>query len=548
VNFPPANPRETSNLPFLRGASAPVAYRHGQIITRATFLAEIAELARQLPDRPYIVNLCVDRYRFTVAWAAAMLRAQITLLPTGRDAGSVATLLAGYPALYVLTDDDADDLPGRIVAYPKLSGSISANAVPAFPPDQIGAILFTSGSTGRPNPSPRRWGRLVAGSLAAGAALGIENHSGAALVATVPHAHSYGLESAVMLALQHGLLLTADRPFFPADVAAALTGPQPGVLITTPVHLRALVADAAVPVCNSPVRAGFVLSATAALSVDLAAQAEAVFNAPVFEIYGCSEAGQLATRRTTEGPIWRCLDGFRLRNDAAVTWASGPAEDDTPLADDIELTGPATFILHGRTADMVNVAGKRSSLGYLTQQLTAIEGVEDGVFVMQDDPVANAPARLAAIVVAPTLDAKTILAALRRRIDPAFLPRPLRIVDALPRNVLGKLPRAELIRLVAASPIRLDFASDHPAAAGHFPNDPIVPGAVLLDQLVAALCPTGGFSEIQSAKFHHPVRPGESVMVTHTTEGSAIRFECRLAQTGDALVLTGVLRSTSPSR
>ena len=42
------------------------------------------------------------------------------------------------------------------------------------------------------------------------------------------------------------LLLIAERPFFPADVATSLRGgPQPGLLITTPVHMRALVGDAA---------------------------------------------------------------------------------------------------------------------------------------------------------------------------------------------------------------------------------------------------------------------------------------------------------------
>ena len=52
--------------------------------------------------------------------------------------------------------------------------------------------------------------------------------------------------------------------------------------------------------------------------------------------------------------------------------------------------------------------------------------------------------RLMAFVVAPGLDGAAILAALRRRIDPAFLPRPMRFVDELPRNATGKLPREAL--------------------------------------------------------------------------------------------------------
>jgi acyl-coenzyme A synthetase/AMP-(fatty) acid ligase len=396
------------------------------------------------------------------------------------------------------------------------------------------------------------------------------------VVATVPHAHSYGLESAVMLPLQHGLLLTADRPFFPADVAAALAGDrQPGILVTTPVHLRALVGDAAMaepgpgpgPGFAAPVRAGFVLSATAPLPTDLATRGETTFQAPVFEIYGCSEAGQIATRRTIEGPVWRILDGLHLRRNEAGTWASGPHEDDVLLADEIELTGAGGFILQGRTADMVNVAGKRGSLAYLTRQLTAIEGVEDGVFLMPEDDVAGAPARLIAVAVAPRLDAATILAALRQRIDPAFLPRPLHVVGSLPRNALGKLPRSDILRLIASAPpapamalpIVLRIPADHPSGPGHFPGDPIVPGAVLLDELVAAIVPDGWTGKIETAKFHHPVRPGDTLTVTHRTDGAAIRFECRLSETGSGhpatgqpktgqLVLSGALRSSCPSR
>jgi acyl-CoA synthetase (AMP-forming)/AMP-acid ligase II len=564
-------------LPLLRDGDGPVARQDGKMISRATFLSQVRALAAQLPERTHVVNFCSDRYRFAVAWAAAMLRGQVTLLPSSRDAGSIVALQVDYPALYVLSDVVKDgSLPAPHVAYPALGGAGGGGSVPAFPPDRIAAILFTSGSTGRPNPSPRRWGRLVSASLAAGAALGVGRFEGSVLIATVPHAHSYGLESAVMLALQHGLLLTADRPFFPADVAAALDRDRlPGILVTTPVHLRALVGDAAGPGFGTSFRAGFVLSATAPLSAELAARAEAAFNAPVFEIYGCSEAGQLASRRTLDGPVWRCLDGFRLHQDAAGCWASGPDEDDVLLADQIETVGGGGFILQGRSADLVNVAGKRSSLAYLTRQLLAIEGVKDGVFLMPAGDATGVTSRLAAVVVAPGLTAAAIIGRLRGMIDDAFLPRPLRVVEALPRNDLGKLPRAELLYLAgvvpdepALSPIRLRFAADHPAASGHFPGNPVIPGAVMLDELVAALFPGGWTGDVEAAKFHHPVRPGDTVAVTHRTEAGSIRFECHLVgrpvpiavDAGDAqaarnqeppgtslLVLSGVLRAKSPS-
>jgi acyl-coenzyme A synthetase/AMP-(fatty) acid ligase len=121
-------------------------------------------------------------------------------------------------------------------------------------------------------------------------------------------------------------------------------------------------------------------------------------------------------------------------------------EQEVLLGDVIELRGRERFLLHGRTADLVNIAGKRTSLAHLNYHLNSIEGVRDGAFVMPDEEGGGVP-RLMAFVVATGVERATILDALRRRIDPAFLPRPLCFVDALPRNATGKLPRQALDEL-----------------------------------------------------------------------------------------------------
>ena len=57
---------------------------------------------------------------------------------------------------------------------------------------------------------------------------------------------------------------------------------------------------------------------------------------------------------------------------------------------------------HGRTADLVNVAGKRSSFGYLNTQLNAIPGVIDGAFFLREGLTGSTGvARLGCVVVAP---------------------------------------------------------------------------------------------------------------------------------------------------
>jgi acyl-coenzyme A synthetase/AMP-(fatty) acid ligase len=102
-------------------------------------------------------------------------------------------------------------------------------------------------------------------------------------------------------------------------------------------------------------------------------------------------------------------------------------------------------------ADLVNIAGKRSSLAYLNHQLNSIRGVLDGTFFLLDDSHASSTGvtRVAAFVVAPTLDAATLVDELRRRVEPVFLPRPLIFVERLPRNDTGKLPLEALRQLAA---------------------------------------------------------------------------------------------------
>ena len=439
-----------TDLPLLREAclDAPFARRRGGAITVRRFLADVAALAALLPDQGEVANLCQDRYRFAVGFAAALCRGQLTLLPPSESAGQLDVVLGGRRGVYCLADGD-HPVPVPVFRYPELGGGGLMGAVPAFPAGQMAAVLYTSGSTGTPQPHPRSWGLLVESAISAGRAIGADRMRGGSLIGTVPHQHSYGLESLIMLGLMHGLVLHAERPFYAHDIVAQLeAAPMPRVLATTPVHLRVLLAEPVLP----PV--SLVLSATAPLPVALAAAAEAGFAAPVREIYGCSEVGQLAARRTTEGDEWRCLDGFSLRQRGAGTFVSGVCAGggvaETRLGDIIELTDAVRFRLLGRDGDLVNIAGKRSSLMALNAQLSAIEGVEDAAFVMEED-VGDGPARLVAFVVAPGRGRAEILAALRLVLDPAFLPRRLYLMPSLPRNTLGKLTRESVTALLERS-------------------------------------------------------------------------------------------------
>lgn len=440
-----------NDLPLIRDfpADAAFAYQHGHRIGTDQFLRDVARLAAMLPERPHILNLCTDRYHFVVGFAAALLRKQINLLPPNHTPDLIAQLRHRYPGLYCLSDTAREFQLLDTVSYPgPADESQPVPPVPAIPAAQIAAIAFTSGSTGEPVAALKSWSTLVHSALAEIEHLPLRKKTGMVILGTVPPQHMYGLESTVLMAMQGGLAIHAGRPFYTVDILAELqTLPRPRALVTTPVHLRALLAESAeFPAMD------FLLCATASLPQRMAHEAEKRFAAPLHEIYGCTEAGQIAIRRSVESLIWRPFRGLVLRQDAQGTWVrGGHVEQEVLLSDVIELLDENTFMLHGRIADLVNIAGKRTSLAHLNHQLNAIAGVRDGVFVMPEED-GETITRLTAFVVAPGMSSKTILSALRQRIDAAFMPRPLCFVECLPRNTTGKLPHHELARLLAECP------------------------------------------------------------------------------------------------
>ena len=420
--------------------AATFAWRPDGPLSVADYLADVHALAGLLPATGHLLNLCHDRYRFAVGFAAGLLRGMTSLQPSSQSAETFCRLRDDYPDLLALCDGTTDTLDLPRFDFPELTGDRSATGMPHIPAEHLAAILFTSGSTGLPQAQRKTWGKLAQNGRAEAVALGLDGRPHV-LVGTVPVQHSYGFESTFLLALQGGCAFWAGKPFYPQDIASALAAvPQPRLLVTTPFHLSALLASGIdLPAID------LLLSATAPLSTPLAADAEARTGAPLLEIYGSTESGQLASRRTTEGAAWTLLPGVRLEQTADDTLAcAGHVEGRVALSDVIELLPDNRFLLHGRHADLINIAGKRTSLAYLNHQLGAVPGVVDGAFFLPDEEGADGITRLTAFVVAPGLSARQITAALRQRIEAIFLPRPLVLVDELPRNSTGKLPRSGL--------------------------------------------------------------------------------------------------------
>lgn len=90
--------------------------------------------------------------------------------------------------------------------------------------------------------------------------------------------------------------------------------------------------------------------------------------------------------------------------------------------------------------------------------------------------------------------------------------------------------------------LRVKFAINHPCGAGHFPGNPIIPGALLLDEVLTCIATDLKIANmvwrIKSAKFPQPVRPGDTVHIDYTqTANGEIRFKCSVF---DSKVMSGI--------
>jgi acyl-coenzyme A synthetase/AMP-(fatty) acid ligase len=421
----------------------PIAFRHGRRVDLAEFRRDVARVVSRLPAEntaTAMIDLCEDRYRFLVAYAAAASVGHVVLLPSSRAEQVVAEVEASNPGSYRCEDATVDAA---------LANGEACTFNERIDAQQTVMIGFTSGSTGQPKTFPKLW-RTVAGSNANNAAairrvLDVAPADPVWLLATVPPQHMYGMELSVLLPLMGGMAVHSGRPLFPADIALALEElPTPRVLVSTPVHLRTLVES------NQPFpKVGAIISATAPLDQALARAVEDKLGGTMLEMFGSTETCVFARRRTAHEERWRLYEGVRVRPEQNGTIVSAPwFVEPVPLQDVLDVDAANTFVVRGRNTDMIEVAGKRASLADLTRRLLAIEGVRDAVVFQPDQDAVATIRRVAAAVVAPGLTPREILERLAPSVDPAFMPRPLVVVDALPRNELGKLPRERLLSLL----------------------------------------------------------------------------------------------------
>lgn len=90
------------------------------------------------------------------------------------------------------------------------------------------------------------------------------------------------------------------------------------------------------------------------------------------------------------------------------------------------------------------------------------------------------------------------------------------------------------------------IAADHPCLPGHFPGQPVVPGVLLLDTVIAAIeqqWPGARVAGLPSAKFLRPALPGQGFEISLKRDGARVAFDCTNA---DGALCRGLLQLREP--
>lgn len=422
----------------------------GRPITRRDFARDVLCAARALVGLDG-QRIAIDEghpYRFAVLLNAVLWSGCTPVLFPGRGAQFEA-LKDAYDAVLV----DASD---GVTVYPKLTLVVKMDAEPLTiesltKPDATRPIrLFTSGSSGTPKCIEKTVGLMDREAEVTTRLFGAVTE-GVVVQSTVDPRHLYGLTFNIWFAFSAGRPIATTRRVYQEQL---LTLPHPVALITTPTFMRMLETTLAAPVLP------FVLSAGGPLSDEAKATLTAWSPSTIYEIYGSTETGVVASRAhesnalaNAQTPDWTLIDEAMLSETADGWVLTSPLLPTgvMMLDDQLKLTGERTFHLLGRRDRVVKIGEVRLSLTEIERVVERTLGL-----VIRALPVVHGERTLIGAVVNEALspkwtgqlpDRRAVTQALHGTLDPLARPRLWRSVPDWPMNAQGKVETQRLLEL-----------------------------------------------------------------------------------------------------
>ncbi len=332
------------------------------------------------------------------------------------------------------------------------------------------AVLYTSGTTGRPKGALISHGNLSSNAAALHDAWRFSPED--VLLHVLPVYHAHGLFVALHLALLSAIPIRLHPTF---DVAATLADlRQSTVFMGVPTHYRRLLAGGLDRATTSGVR--LFVSGSAPLPAPVWEEFATRTGHEILERYGMTETGMITTN-PYDGPRLPGTVGYPLSG-VDVRLAPVRGRDDEHGVGELETRGPGVIArywrrpdldgelssawfatgdlaridpdgrvtLVGRSRDLIISGGLNVYPAEVERELDALDGVsESAVIGVTDSDFGEA---VVGVVVATrdTLDPDLLCSALRDRLAAYKVPKRIVVVDALPRNAMGKVDKAALGR------------------------------------------------------------------------------------------------------
>lgn len=402
------------------------------------------------------------------------------------------------------------------------------------------ASLFTSGTTGLPKEIAKTGAQLENEANALAKRFG-RNFAGRNFYTTVNHHHIYGMAFGIFVPISAGLPIRRFRLEFPEELESIVR--EPSVIVSSPAFLKRLSGSCpkSIPFKTKP----FWLSAGGVLPEDVSGKVENLSGNGVQEIYGCTEAGAIATRRIREGSSWLPIfpNRISLAENGCLKILSSYTDAGGFVTGDLgTLHADGSFELLGRADSIVKIEEKRISLPEVERRLRQT-GVVDDVRVV---PVSGKRQLLAAAVVLNDAGCLKFQGAPKREIN-AFLkerlsgflentvqPKKWRYLEELPQDAMGKIRMRDIQALfeIPESPnfkirkyrleengmqVKIVVPETSDYYNGHFPEFKLLPAVVQIDLVLRLFFglqkKAFRFKRISRAKFMGPVFPEKPVTI-----------------------------------